>query len=168
MIQAAYCVKMARYNAWQNSQLSEIVDVMDPADLHRERGAFFGSIMGTLSHLVWGDLVWISRFGGGASPGSGIPDSRDYVDSHHDWAVARATTDARIRLWADGVQDADILSDLTWFSGALGREVSRPAADCIVHMFNHQTHHRGQIHAMMTAAGMNAPVSDLIFLPEDF
>jgi uncharacterized damage-inducible protein DinB len=75
--------------------------------------------------------------------------------------------DGRILLWAEKMQALDLLGDLRWFSGVMGREVTRPKGALIMHMFNHQTHHRGQIHAMLTAAGVRAPVSDLFFMPEE-
>jgi len=58
------------------------------------------------------------------------------------------------------------MGNLTWYSGAADREVTKPMALCVAHFFNHQTHHRGQLHAMLTADGMEAPVSDLFLMPE--
>ena len=75
--------------------------------------------------------------------------------------------DGRIRLWADKVPSVALAGDMTFFSSVLNREVTKPVAPMVLHMFNHQTHHRGQIHAMLTAAGVGAPVSDLFFMPEE-
>lgn len=75
--------------------------------------------------------------------------------------------DGRIRAWADRLGPAALRGDLAWHSGATGREVTKPIATCVAHMFNHQTHHRGQIHAMLTAAGMTPEATDLVFMPED-
>ncbi|SFU17270.1 DinB family protein [Sedimentitalea nanhaiensis] len=167
MITREYCRVMARYNAWQNRQLSVLLQAVDPEELTRDRKAFFGSILGTLNHLLWGDLAWMSRFDGGAAPGGGIADSPSLCPTLGAWDAKRFRTDGRIRLWADALDSIALQGDLSWYSGSMGQQVSRPLALCVTHMFNHQTHHRGQVHAMMTAAGLNAPVTDLVFLPEE-
>ncbi|MFD3189644.1 DinB family protein [Sedimentitalea sp. HM32M-2] len=167
MIGPDYCGMMARYNAWQNGQLAQLLMPLTPQELRRDRGGFFGSILGTLDHILWGDQMWMSRFDGGPAPEGGIKDSTDRNLTLDAWSAARFRMDGRIRLWAGKVKAIDLAGPLTWYSGAAGRQVSRPLAQCVVHMFNHQTHHRGQVHAMMTAAGLTAPVSDLAFMPED-
>ena len=167
MIAPGYCVTMARYNVWQNRQLTDGLEALPVADLTRDRGAFFGSILGTLNHLLWGDLIWMSRLDGGARPEGGIAESVQRHPTLGAWEAERFRTDGRIRGWAEGLRHVDLHGDLTWYSGASGREVTQPVALCAVHMFNHQTHHRGQVHAMLTAAGLPAPVSDLVFMPKD-
>ena len=165
MIDRAYCEMMARYNVWQNSQLNDALSKLDHDSL--TRGAFFGSILGTANHLLWGDHIWMSRFDGGSVPDPGIPESTDICATQADWSAERSRIDRRITLWAQGLQASDLQGDLTWHSSSVNREVVRPVAMCAVHMFNHQTHHRGQIHAMLTATGRSAPVSDLVSMPED-
>lgn len=167
MIDYNYCKIMARYNAWQNNQLSDLVKGVSSADLSLDRGAFFGSILGTLSHVLWGDLAWMSRLEGGAMPKGVLGDTDKFVQVAADWAVERKRTDKRIRLWADQLSDDDLQGELIWFSASVDRDVSKSKALCVTHMFNHQTHHRGQVHAMLTAAGSKAPVSDIVFMPED-
>ena len=167
MIDDRYCRMMARYNAWQNRQLTDNLQDVHLSELTRDRGAFFGSILGTLNHLLWGDLIWMSRFDGGAAPEGGIKESPSRHPTLASWSAERFRTDGRIRHWAETVNNIDLAGELTWYSGAAGREVSRPLAMLVVHFFNHQTHHRGQVHAMVTAAGLTAPVSDLFLMPED-
>lgn len=162
-----YCVTMARYNAWQNRQLRAAFEGLPDAELRKERGAFFGSLLATANHLVWGDRFWLARFGVGEPPEGGIRDSVDLHPTAAAWAAERYRTDAKLLSWAEKLDAVDLRGNLTWFSGSLGREVSKPLDLCIVHFFNHQTHHRGQIHAMLTAAGVEAPASDLVFMPED-
>ncbi len=65
MIDRDYCIAMAHYNAWQNTQLTDSLDGVGDAVLRQDRGAFFGSILGTLNHVLWGDTLWMSRFDGG-------------------------------------------------------------------------------------------------------
>ncbi|MDU8929197.1 DinB family protein [Alisedimentitalea sp. MJ-SS2] len=167
MIDSDYVKTMARYNDWQNRQMETSFAVLSEEALQADRGAFFGSIQGTLSHLLWGDWIWMSRFDGGDGPEGGIPDSAGMILTFRDWAEARDRMDARILRWAEGVSTADLAGDLTWFSGAAGFEVSRPLAMCVTHMFNHQTHHRGQLHSMATATGAKDWVSDLFLMPEE-
>ncbi len=167
MIGAEYTRMMARYNRWQNSQLAGCFSSLPASELTRERGAFFGSILGTANHLLWGDMMWMGRFDGGDKPAGGIPGSDRLHPDGEGWRVARQSMDARISDWAEGLTDAQLAGDLTWYSGAAGREVTKPLGMLVVHMFNHQTHHRGQIHKMLTEAGAEAPVSDLFFMPED-
>jgi uncharacterized damage-inducible protein DinB len=157
---------MARYNAWQNINLLGAADSLEDEARLRDRGAFFGSIAATLSHLLWGDRVWMSRFAVGDLPGGGIEGS---ALLYRDWAVykrERATTDAAILDWASRLEDGDLDRDLTWYSGAAGRQVSRPFALLVTHFFNHQTHHRGQVHAMLTAAGARPGETDLFLMPD--
>ena len=69
--------------------------------------------------------------------------------------------------WAQNLRQDDLDAELTWYSGILQRDATTPFARTVVHFFNHQTHHRGQVHAMLTSAGQDAPVTDLIFMSED-
>ena len=165
MITPEYCRTMARYNTWQNDGLRRIVSGMGRAELEADRGAFFGSIWGTLNHLLWGDQIWLSRFDGGAAPKGGIADSPTLTRNRAEWQAERFQTDGRIRVWAEKLSALELVGDLTWFSGAKGAEVTRPMALCVTHFFNHQTHHRGQIHAMQTAAGQRPEPTDLVLMP---
>ncbi|MEM6729873.1 MAG: DinB family protein, partial [Pseudomonadota bacterium] len=153
MITASYCRTMARYNQWQNRGLRAAMRTLPWKELTAERGAFFGSIFGTANHLLWGDTMWMSRFDGWEKPGGGIKGSVQFVPDRAMWDAARAQADAKILAWALDLSDDRLAGDLSWFSGALGRDVTKPLAFCVAHFFNHQTHHRGQIHAMLTAAG---------------
>ena len=166
MITPEYCQTMAQYNAWQNKGLRKIVETMDEKELRKDRKAFFGSILGTLNHLLWGDILWMSRFDGGESPNHVIAGSEDFTPTAAEWATHRFQTDGRIQLWTESLKAIDLTGDLKWFSGSVNADVTRPRATCVAHFFNHQTHHRGQIHAMLTAAGASPQATDLVFMPE--
>lgn len=166
MITPAFAQTMARYNAWQNQWMFGATANLSNAAREADRGAFFGSIRATLSHLMWGDLMWMARFDGGPLPGGGIGASPDRFDWETLW-TERPTLDARIIAWAESVTAEDIAGDLTWYSGALGRDMTKPWALCIMHVFNHQVHHRGQVHAMLTAAGARPADTDLPFMPDE-
>jgi uncharacterized damage-inducible protein DinB len=160
-----YCRLMARYNAWQNDGLRRIVETMDDAALRADRGAFFGSILATLNHLLWADQLWMSRFDGGPRLPGGIAESVGVMPTAAAWAAERFRTDARITAWAAGLRAVDLAGTLSWQSGAAGRQMTRPRGVLVVHFFNHQTHHRGQVHAMLTAAGLRPRETDLFLMP---
>lgn len=167
MITPEWLRLMARYNRWQNQNLIAAADGLSDADRQLDRGAFFGSIAHTFSHLLWGDTIWIARFDGGESVTVGIPESTTLADDWPTFKAARAAMDQRIIDWCATAQAADIEGELHWYSGAMGRDMSKPRAICLMQLFNHQTHHRGQIHAMLTAAGARPGDTDIPFMPED-
>lgn len=167
MITAGYAQEMARYNHWQNSQLKGFLAALSNEELTRERGAFFGSILGTANHLLWGDWIWMSRFDKGQGPGGGIPESSSLCIDLAEWLPLRDQIDQRTTQWAASLNDEDLRGPFTWFSAAKEADVTKPYAQCVIHFFNHQTHHRGQLHQMLTETGSAAPVSDLVFLPEE-
>ena len=167
MITVAYCRTMAAYNCWQNDGLRKIVTGMNPDVLTRNQGAFFGSILGTLNHLLWGDQIWLSRFTGSAAPKGGIKETVDLTPTLAAWGAERFQTDAALVQWGEKMRALDLVGDLSWYSGAAGRDVSKPRAMLVAHVFNHQTHHRGQIHAMLTAAGQFPGDTDIPFMPEE-
>lgn len=167
MITPDFVLTMARYNRWQNRSLLAAAHGLEDTARREDRGAFFGSIHGTLSHLLWADTIWMSRFADWAKPEVGIPGSAEWAG---DWAAlsaGRCEADDRIVAWAGAMDEAGLAGDLTWFSGATGREVTKSLVFCITHLFNHQTHHRGQVHAMLTAAGARPGDTDLFIMPED-
>ena len=171
MISPAYCQTMARYNAWQNTELRKSLETMTEEDLRAERGAFFGSIFKTVNHLLWGDTLWISRFDGGLGPAETDLTKTDTTDTSENlaqWSAERFATDARFIAWADGLSEADLRGDLTWFSGSIQADISKPRSLCIVQMFNHQTHHRGQVHAMLGASSAPMYTTDIPFMPTSF
>lgn len=161
MVSPAWCRMMAAYNAEMNRRLYAAADTLDDATRRADGGAFWGSIHGTLSHLLWGDTTWMSRFDGWKPPGVAMKDSPRLVPDWDALRAARVAADARIADWTGRLDDAWLAGTLTWFSGALGREVTRPHWMLVGHFFNHQTHHRGQAHALITRAGAATGDTDL-------
>ncbi len=159
-----FCRMMARYNRWQNRNLTGAAHTLDEAARNLDRGAFFGSIQGTFSHLLWGDTMWMSRFDRWEPPETGIAGSVDFAPSWDDVVALRAAADDSIVGWSERMRATS--GELSWYSGAARRNVTRPLTLCLVHFFNHQTHHRGQIHAMLTAAGARPGDTDLFLMPE--
>src|SRR5829696_4520472 len=100
MIDPAYVHRMARYNRWQNACLYGVADALSDAERRRERGAFFGSVHKTLSHLLWGDRIWMSRFADLPRPAASIAES---VSLYPDWDAMkgeRAAFDETMVGWA--------------------------------------------------------------------
>lgn len=157
---------MARYNTWQNQAMGHAMATLSLDDLTRDRGAFFGSILSTANHLVWGDTMWMSRFDGGARPAQSGQDALTAYPTAAAWNAERFKIDGRINNWAAGLSQLDLTGNMTWYSGGLGRDATAATGMLITHFFNHQTHHRGQIHAMLTAAGAKTEDTDLFLMPE--
>lgn len=166
MIDSDYARLMARYNQWQNQSLFRAAATLSDADRKADRGAFFESIHGTLSHLLWADRVWMSRFDGWARPDTPQAGSGRMIEHFDRLGRERGEDDARIIAWADAVPEGNLGGPLSFYSGALGSEVTLPLWMCITHFFNHQTHHRGQAHALLTAAGAVPEDTDLFLMPE--
>ena len=167
MIDKTYVTTMARYNSWQNAWVLYAVERLEPGERMADRGLFFGSIQKTLSHLLWGDQMWLHRFAGTPLPAAA--DIARSSDMWSDWPVfadERRRFDGVIESWAAELDPAWLDGDLSWYSGSAKREVSRPRALLVTHFFNHQTHHRGQVHAALTGLGMVTEVTDLPFLPD--
>lgn len=164
MITPQYVRTMAQYNQWQNGRVLEACARLSEEERLLPRGAFWGSIHGTLSHILWADGMWMSRFDGWPTPAVGLKDSPNAFPDFASLRDARIDTDARIVAWAARVEAPWLDGTLTWFSGILQREVTREVSALVVHFFNHQTHHRGQVHAQMTAAGIDPGDTDLLLM----
>ena len=164
MITPAYCRTMAAYNSEMNRRLYAAASRLPDAERRRERGAFWGSLHGTLVHILWGDGQWMSRFDDWERPATPIRQSFAMVEDYDALCTARVKADADIERWAAKVDDAWLNSDMTWFSGAANREVTAPKRLLVTHFFNHQTHHRGQAHALITAAGEKTEDTDLFLV----
>ena len=166
MITPQFVQLMARYNAWQNQSIYTAANGLDDAARNADRGAFWGSIRATLAHLLWADRIWMSRFDGGEAPGIGALEAHETYDWSYLWHE-RPKMDARIASWAWSVTDDDLAGDLSWYSGILKKDMVRSKAICVTQLFNHQTHHRGQVHAMLTAAGARPEDTDIPFMPDE-
>lgn len=162
-----YMRMMSRYNRWQNEAIFDAAQTLADAARREARGAFWGTIHGTLSHILWADRIWLSRFDAAAAPGVPLAESAMFEPDWDSLIRQRHGLDKDIIIWADSYPDGPINGTLTWYSGAAGRDVSAPLAVVLSHIFNHQTHHRGQVHAMLTAAGAQTADTDIFLMPPD-
>lgn len=164
---------MANYNQWMNRKLYDAALTLTDAELAMDRQAFFGSILGTLNHLVLGDTVWLKRFAqhpAGFSalvPMQAVATPADlkqlaFADIR-ELAAHRTWLDQLIVDWSHTVQETD-LDHRLHYSNMRGVTADRDFFSLLVHFFNHQTHHRGQATTLLTQAGLDVGTTDLLAL----
>jgi uncharacterized damage-inducible protein DinB len=155
---------MSRYNAEMNRRIFAAAARLNDRERRAQRGAYWGSIHGTLCHLLWGDQLWMYRFDGWPKPVVAQKDSASLVATFDELRELRVKADEGISRWAERIEDNWLQEDQSWFSLSAAREVQTPRGVLVTHFFNHQTHHRGQVHAMLTAAGEQTGDTDLFLL----
>jgi uncharacterized damage-inducible protein DinB len=152
----------AAYNTWCNERLYDAASAVNDTDYRADRGAFFKSLHGTLNHLLVGDRIWMARFTGEGE----LPKSLDAIlyDDFAALRAARRTEDARITRYIGGLSEADLAGTLHYRTVVRPQEIEQPLAPALDHFFNHQTHHRGQAHALLSSMIGNdaTPSFDLI------
>lgn len=154
---------MAAYNQWMNERLYSVCAELSDAERRRNRGVFFKSIHGTLNHLLLADKIWLGRFFG----------EPFHVDSlgqelYHDFGElkrAREELDEHIRHWAGALTDEALGGTLRYTSVVDPAPRTYDMWLAVTHFFNHQTHHRGQLTAMLSQCGKDYGVTDIIWLP---
>ena len=158
---------MAGYNRWANERLYEAARALPDADYRANRGAFFGSLHGTLNHLLVADRIWMRRF----TDDGPVQTRLDEILFEEFSALERAREyeDERIIAYVDLLTDADLAATFTYRTITNPRDITQPLAPALAHFFNHQTHHRGQAHALVTMAAGNAamPSLDLIIFQRE-
>ncbi len=164
MIDKTYVIAMANYNAWQNESLYRCASELNGAARRSDRGAFFKSIHATLNHILWADMSWMHRFAGTPAPEVGPAGSTTMYEKFSALKAKRAEVDGVIQKWAADLDPDWLKGDLHWYSGLLKKDVSKAKWVLVTHFFNHQTHHRGQAHAMLTAAGTKPDDTDLMLM----
>jgi uncharacterized damage-inducible protein DinB len=152
----------AAYNAWANARIYAAAAALADADYRADRGAFFKSVHGTLNHVLVGDRIWMRRFtGGGDAPGQ--LDIILFEDRDALW-TARQAEDARITRYIDGLSEADFAGRLIYRTVVQPRTIEQDLWPALDHFFNHQTHHRGQVHGLLSAINGNAATPSLDLL----
>lgn len=165
MITPEYARQMAAYNRWQNRNILTTAHALEPSALEAPRGVFFSSIRRTMSHILWADLMWLHRFSGSDAPDAPFKDSAEFVANWDALALLRPKVDQQLVAWSADLDPAWLQGDIVWTSSVNGAFTRKPAALAVVHLFNHQTHHRGQVHAMLTASGGLTQPTDILFMP---
>ena len=158
----AHFLTLARYNVWATARLLDAVAPLPEADYRRDLGLFFGSIHGTLNHLLVGEhLLWFRRFAEGVSPQVAL---NAEVEPERERLAARLTEGAArwqplIAGWPPERFDGQLR-----YTTLRGQPAALPLAATLAHVFNHGSHHRGQISAALTALGQPCPELDLVYL----
>ena len=155
---AAPWPQYARYNRLANETLYESCADLSDEERRRDLGAFFGSVHGTLNHLLLGDRIWMTRFEGGAHPSTDL--GAVLFDDFVALRRARAGMDARIEAFFARLPDGFESRTLRYVNNS-GFDASDPLAVILPHFFNHQTHHRAQVHTLLSQLGRDPPVLDL-------
>jgi uncharacterized damage-inducible protein DinB len=170
MMSSEWLNASARYNRWMNDKLYGAAATLSDEARKRDTGAFFKSIHGTFNHLLVGDRVWLGRFQGAVLPegfmGPGIRslDQELYAD-FEELRRERARTDDELSAFVAGLTPERLVAPLAYRRG--GRTLESPLWWAVAHVFNHQTHHRGQITALLMQQGCDPGVTDLVAMLRD-
>ena len=157
----AHCTAFAAYNAWANGRLYDAAGALSDAEYRADRGAFFKSMHGTLNHLLVTDRVWMQRF-----TGEGDAPSRLDAILHETLPALRAARqaeDRRIVTYVQGLDEARLAGVIRYRRVSTPDEFIQPLMPALDHWFNHQTHHRGQAHMILTSLGKQGPELDLLY-----
>jgi uncharacterized damage-inducible protein DinB len=162
---------LARYNTWMNERLYTLCGTMTDAERRRDRGAFFRSIHGTLNHVLLADRAWLGRCTddpefGTSRDAAGRPIAVRSLDQelYADFGVLtreRAATDAALEVWVDGLDEARLRAHVRYRTSA-GQSCDHPLWQALTHLFNHQTHHRGQVTTLLRQCGRDPGVTDFV------
>jgi len=164
---------MASYNEWMNAKMYEAARSLPEEELSANRKAFFGSILGTLNHLVVGDTIWLKRFATHPANHASLepirrlptPESLDQrlFTNMQNLADHRKWLDGVITEWARSIAESD-LDHVLRYANMKGVAANKNFFSLVMHFFNHQTHHRGQVTTLLSQAGINVGVTDLLAL----
>ncbi len=176
MISHSHIALLASYNEWMNKKLFEAASKLSAQELVQDRKAFFGSILGTLNHLNVADTIWLKRFAthptafAALDPVRALPimsslDAKPFEDLTA-WFGHRQMLDNLIKRWAAELSETD-LNHVLQYANTKGVAFARRVGDLLLHFFNHQTHHRGQVTTLLSQAGVDVGVTDLLMLIPD-
>jgi uncharacterized damage-inducible protein DinB len=154
----AHFRRLARYNRIANARLYEACAALDDAEYREPRSGSMGSIHGLLNHILLGDRIWMERFETG--PTSTPPLKTILYDNFEDLRTARTHEDARIEHFFGNLDESFWSRPIAYVNNQ-GKPYSEHAAVVVAHLFNHQTHHRGQVHVMLSQTPVAPPSLDM-------
>lgn len=152
-----------RYNRWMNESLYARCQPLDPEVLNRDLGAFFRSILGTLNHLLLADRLWLGRFTGKPYPITRL-DTILYAD-FETLRAERDVTDQALTDYLASLTEADLDRPLHYTSVLSPEPRTLRLGDALLHVYHHQTHHRGQVTTLLSQLGVDFGETDLLFIP---
>jgi uncharacterized damage-inducible protein DinB len=163
MFTGNYAQLMAEYNRWMNDKLYDACARLPDDERKRHRGAYFDSIHGTLNHILWGDRIWLGRFNGKSYATAPI---REWLYADFEaMRQAQQEMNGEILDWAAGVTEDWLKEPMTWKSGLYGVTRTHPRWVFVTQMFNHETHHRGQVMTLLNQLSIDVGITDLPMLP---
>jgi len=164
---------MASYNAWMNTKLYNAVEHLSDEELLADKGAFFGSILGTLNHIVVADTIWLKRFATHPRNHQSLEPIRQLPDPSSlgqllfadmaSLSERRHWLDTLITTWSQSLTEAD-LDHVLHYANMKGVAADKSFFSLVMHFFNHQTHHRGQVTTLLSQLGIDVGVTDLLAL----
>ncbi len=156
--------RMAAYNAWMTEKAYAAAGKLSDAERKEDRRAFFKSIHSTLNHLLFADRVWMGRFTGKAYEHKGM--GVDIYDDFDELKAAHLAMCGDISVFSKGLTEDWLAETMKWVRTTDGLAREHPRWFLVLHMFNHQTHHRGQVSTLLTQAGIDIGVTDLPGMPD--
>jgi uncharacterized damage-inducible protein DinB/uncharacterized protein YndB with AHSA1/START domain len=155
---------LASYNEWANNRLYDAAASLSEEDYYADRGAFFRSVHGTLNHLLVIDLLWCGRI----APPAFQPTGYDMIleDTLQSLRKRRQATDTRLCSMMDGLDEEALSREFSWVT-LEGTPRTAPLSKILTQVFNHQTHHRGQAHTLLSQAGQDPPPLDFYWVMFD-
>ncbi len=167
MITPGFAQRMARYACWQNDQIYAKAEELTEAERRQDLGMCFGSIHNTLSHMLWDDRMLMTCLT--EAPLPEVTTVRTSVNLYQDWhelKQAHRLSDRKIQNWTDELTEDWLKGSAVWNSGAAQQTDTKNRAVLVMQFFNHQTHHRGQLHVMLSQQGATMFHTDLSYMPE--
>jgi len=166
-----YVCLMAHYNEWMNTKIYEAASKLSAEELSNNRGAFFGSIMGTLNHIAVADTIWLKRFALLLQTHQelnfireqSLPHSLDVmlfstIEELYDY---RKLLDSLLSELAKSITASE-LSQMLSYTNTKGIPATKNLFSLFMHVFNHQTHHRGQVTTLLSQSGLDVGITDLV------
>jgi uncharacterized damage-inducible protein DinB len=161
-----YFATMARYNHWMNDRLYAICAEFTDAERKTDRGSYFKSIHGTLNHILVGDHIWLGRLTGKTAQVSRL--DQELHANFAELLTERRQIDGDIDAWVADLSDARLTETLTFRRVIDGQERTLPVWLAAMQLFNHQTHHRGQLTTLIMQAGKDPGLTDLPYTPNPY
>jgi uncharacterized damage-inducible protein DinB len=155
----------AHYNAWANGKLYDAVATLPAEVLHRDMGAFFGSLSATLNHVLTVDRLWLARLTGEGE----APDTLDQVahEEFEELRAARDHEDARLVAFVERLAERDLDEMFRYRGVRTTLVVEQTIAEALAHVFNHQTHHRGETRCLLTQLQVKVEAFDLMYFQRE-
>lgn len=157
-------ILMAQYNQWMNEKIYAVCEQIPDRDRRQDLGAFFKSIHGTLNHLLYGDLAWMERLAQNRYTPQNI--DRELFTDFTAMKQRRESLDLEMIAWTRRLNEEFLTQPFTYTSNVDSKTRTLPTWCLVTHMFNHQTHHRGQVTTLIKQLGYDPGITDIPWMPQ--